>query len=62
MSASDSDSGKYWIDWFLSLKGNEFFCAVDHDYIADRFNLTGIAADVPFFTQALNLVLDQMGT
>ncbi|KAH8346376.1 hypothetical protein KR084_008727, partial [Drosophila pseudotakahashii] len=44
-----------WISWFLEIKGNDFLCRVPTDFIADKFNLTGLE----FFSQTLDLVLEE---
>ena len=43
---------------FISSRGNEYFCEIDEDYLTDRFNLTGINADVQYYQHALDLVTD----
>ncbi|KAF7323731.1 Casein kinase II subunit beta [Mycena kentingensis (nom. inval.)] len=50
----------FWISWFLSSKGNEYFCQVDEDFILDRFNLTGLNSEVANYNQALELITDQL--
>ncbi|CDS09493.1 Putative Casein kinase II subunit beta [Lichtheimia ramosa] len=60
-SGTESDYAKYWIDWFLETKGNEYFCEVDEDYILDRFNLTGLSQEVPqFYAEALDMITDNL--
>ncbi|KAJ3194025.1 casein kinase 2 regulatory subunit [Irineochytrium annulatum] len=59
-SADSAESTAYWIEWFLSLKGNDLFCEVDEEYILDRFNLTGLNTEVPHYTAAYELMTDSL--
>lgn len=56
--SSSHTSTLTWINWFTSLPGHDFYCQVHEDYIEDDFNLTGLQAQVPFWKQALEMVLD----
>jgi casein kinase II subunit beta len=60
-TGSDSEYSNTWISWFLSTKGNEYFCEVDEEYILDRFNLTGLNGEVHHYTQALDMITDNLG-
>ena len=53
---------RQWISWILSSKGNEYFCEVEEDFILDRFNLTGLNSEVQNYSQALDLITDNLGT
>ncbi|KAL4809667.1 casein kinase II, regulatory subunit [Aspergillus unguis] len=57
-SETDSDYTSYWRDWFISSRGNEYFCEIDEEYLTDRFNLTGLNTEVPYYQYALDLVTD----
>jgi len=50
-----------WIQWFCGLKGHEMFCEVERAYIEDGFNLYGLRACVPNFSECLDLMLDRIG-
>jgi len=59
-TGSDSDYSSSWISWFLSSKGNEYFCEVDEDFILDRFNLTGLNNEVSNYPHALDFITDNL--
>lgn len=47
-----------WISWFCSLNGHEYYAEIAEDFIEDDFNLTGLPAIVPYYREALELILD----
>ena len=58
LEASGSEGDSSWVQWFCSLKGNEFFAEVDAEFMQDDFNLTGLSAQVPYYEYALDTVMD----
>ncbi|XP_034109004.1 casein kinase II subunit beta' isoform X2 [Drosophila nasuta] len=54
---SDSEESA-WIPWFCKQRGHEFFCAVDEDYIHDKFNLNFLDSNVSNYRRALEVILD----
>jgi len=59
--SSGSGQEESWILWFCGLKGHEMFCEVERSYIEDGFNLYGLRATVPNFSDCLDLILDRIG-
>ena len=57
-ASSTPTSTLTWISWFCSLPGHEYFCEVAEDFIEDDFNLTGLNSMVPFWKEAMDMVLD----
>jgi len=57
-TSSTPTSTLTWISWFCSLPGHEYFCEVTEDFIEDDFNLTGLNTMVPFWKEAMEMVLD----
>lgn len=58
VSDLSSDFTEYWIDLFLGIKGNEYFCDIDDEYIRDRFNLTGLNLEVSRLPTLIEIITD----
>ncbi|ODV75800.1 casein kinase 2 regulatory subunit CKB1 [Cyberlindnera jadinii NRRL Y-1542] len=47
-----------WISNYCSLYGHDYFVEVSQEFIEDDFNLTGLSSIVPFYREALDMILD----
>ncbi|ORX62807.1 casein kinase II beta subunit [Hesseltinella vesiculosa] len=57
-SSSKDSSLQTWVSWFCSLAGNEYYIEVPEEFMDDDFNLTGLSSQVPYYEEALELILD----
>ncbi|ORZ25982.1 casein kinase II regulatory subunit-domain-containing protein [Absidia repens] len=55
---STGSSLQSWVSWFCSLSGHEYYAEVSDDFMDDDFNLTGLSALVPYYNEALDMILD----
>ena len=46
------------MEWFCQLKDNGMFCEIDRAFLEDNFNSAGLEDVVPFFSRAMDIVLD----
>lgn len=56
--SSSETEAMSWISWYVSGVGKEFFTEVADEFIEDEFNLTGLNSMVPFYKEALDMILD----
>lgn len=50
-------AARSWMQWFLGLKGNNFFCKVDKAYMLDQFNLYGLRPLFSNYREVLDMIL-----
>ncbi|CDW84678.1 casein kinase beta subunit 1-1 [Stylonychia lemnae] len=48
-----------WIEWHCSIDGHEFLCQVDHQFIRDNFNQSGLKKQFKNYNEALNMILEE---
>lgn len=58
MSNESGTESMPWIAWFCSLGGHQYFAEVADEFVEDDFNLTGLNSIVPFYKEALEMILD----
>lgn len=57
-SSSESTAESGWTRNFCKLKGNEFLCEVDDEFMLDRFNLTGLGHDIQNAQEAYDIIIN----
>lgn len=58
MDNYSSEEVDTWISQFCSMFGHDYFVEVTPEFIEDDFNLTGLSSIVPYYKQALDVILD----
>lgn len=53
-----SEEMEPWISQFCSMFGHDYFVEVAPEFIEDDFNLTGLSSVIPYYKQALDVILD----
>lgn len=56
--SSETSSSESWISWYASRPGNEFFLAIEEEFVRDNFNLYGLRPLFSFYDHALEMILD----
>ena len=56
--SSESEEVETWISHNCSSTGHDYFVEVFEDFIEDDFNLTGLMFLVPYYKEALEMILD----
>jgi|TARA_B100000795_G_C22656082_1_gene382204 casein kinase II subunit beta len=51
-----------WVKWYCSLQGNTMFCEIDRSFLEDPFNFASLETLVPCFTEARDIILDNIDT
>lgn len=58
MSSGGEEDYTPWIQQFCDLFGHDYFVPVAHEFIEDDFNLTGLSLQVPYYREALYVIMD----
>lgn len=58
LESGSSPSCVSWITWNCSLPGNDYLVEIPEAWIADAFNLVGLDALIPMYSQCLDMILD----
>ncbi|ESW96254.1 hypothetical protein KL918_000204 [Ogataea parapolymorpha] len=58
LESNSSEEMDSWISQYCSIFGHDYFVEVAPEFIEDDFNLTGLSSVVPFYREALDVILD----
>ncbi|GMF18841.1 unnamed protein product [[Candida] boidinii] len=56
--SESSEEMESWISQYCATFGHDYFVEVAPEFIEDDFNLTGLSSIVPYYRDALDVILD----